>query len=397
MRSYIDLHYHYPVNSIRISINHRLTNWGGQAYSYNANGNLLSDGQRSYTWNARNELSSLSPVGTSTVPPANFQYDPMGRRTGKTLNPASTPATTGYLYDGANFVQEINEANNTQSGTDAPQASLIANLLTAGIDSTLLRQRLTATGTTITASTPEHFLSDANNNTIAVTNAATTPAITTRYDYSAYGESTTTTVSGTQSDNSQQYTGRENDSTGLMYYRARYYNPACARFISEDPIGWASGQTNNYAYVGGDPVSMMDPSGLQSVTVGGFSGAGGEFTSGRDKRTCQGFINIRFGFGIGGGIKYDNSGAVPGGAAKNGGVTIGLFGDVSFTAPLIDTALQNNVNKDTSTSNITKQVMHPHFQFGKGEHKGLHVEAAAGGYITIANPPFVGAGSCKIP
>jgi RHS repeat-associated protein len=161
----------------------------------------------------------------------------LGASPGKTLNPASTPATTGYLYDGANFVQEMNEANNTQSGTDANQASLIANLLTAGIDSTLLRQRLTATGTTITASTPEHFLSDANNNTIAITNTATTPAITTRYDYSAYGESTTSTVSGTQSDNSQQYTGRENDQTGLMYYRARYYNPACARFISEDPIG----------------------------------------------------------------------------------------------------------------------------------------------------------------
>jgi RHS repeat-associated protein len=47
----------------------------------------------------------------------------------------------------------------------------------------------------------------------------------------------------------------------MMYYRARYYMPGCARFISEDPIGWASGQTNNYAYVGGDPVSYSDPSG----------------------------------------------------------------------------------------------------------------------------------------
>jgi uncharacterized protein RhaS with RHS repeats len=53
----------------RYDANHRLTHWGGQAYSYDANGNLLSDGQRSYTWNARNELSSLSPIGASTVPP----------------------------------------------------------------------------------------------------------------------------------------------------------------------------------------------------------------------------------------------------------------------------------------------------------------------------------------
>jgi RHS repeat-associated protein len=64
---------------------------------------------------------------------------------------------------------------------------------------------------------------------------------------------------------SQQYTGRENDGTGLMYYRARYYHAGCARFISEDPIGWASGQTNNYAYVGGSPVMRRDPSGFSDI------------------------------------------------------------------------------------------------------------------------------------
>jgi hypothetical protein len=52
-----------------------------------------------------------------------------------------------------------------------------------------------------------------------------------------------------------------------MYYRARYTHAECARFISEDPIGWASGQTNNYAYVGGDPVSFTDPSGLRTILI----------------------------------------------------------------------------------------------------------------------------------
>jgi hypothetical protein len=37
------------------------------------------------------------------------------------------------------------------------------------------------------------------------------------------------------------------------------------RFISEDPIGWASGQTNDYAYVGGNPVQFSDVYGLQAV------------------------------------------------------------------------------------------------------------------------------------
>jgi hypothetical protein len=67
-----------------------------------------------------------------------------------------------------------------------------------------------------------------------------------------------------------------------MYYRARYYLPGCARFISEDPIGWASGQANNYAYVGDSPTNFTDPSGklfwvpgavILNAAIGGISGA----------------------------------------------------------------------------------------------------------------------------
>jgi RHS repeat-associated protein len=370
---------------------------------YDANGNLTNDGQRSYTWNARNELSSLSPVGTSTVPPASFQYDPMGRRVGKTLNPASTPATTGYLYDGANFVQEINEANNTQSGTDANQASLIANLLTAGIDSTVLRQRLTATGTTITASTPEHFLRDANNNTIAITNAATTPAITTRYDYSAYGESTTTTVSGTQSDNSQQYTGRENDQTGLMYYRARYYNPACARFISEDPIGWASGQVNNYAYVAGNPVGFRDPSGnfghiIGGAVIGAVGGAIGNgfmsWTQGCGFWNTNAMINGAIGGAIGGAITAAGSPAWGGGIGA--GITeilnqgINPFKPktwpnpndnssiVPIAAAVIVGAATGGVSPNTSSETLNN-IVNQTFSIGLGTAVGNTIGVASGG------------------
>ena len=46
-------------------------------------------------------------------------------------------------------------------------------------------------------------------------------------------------------------------------------------FISEDPIGWASGQTNNYAYVGGNPVQGSDPSGLQMVLSPSIFAIGG--------------------------------------------------------------------------------------------------------------------------
>ncbi|MDR8397220.1 RHS repeat-associated core domain-containing protein [Paraburkholderia sp. USG1] len=63
----------------------------------------------------------------------------------------------------------------------------------------------------------------------------------------------------------------------MVYYRNRYYSPQTGRFISEDPIGWASGQTNAYAYVGGNPVQFRDPSGLQMafpIPVGPTPGGG---------------------------------------------------------------------------------------------------------------------------
>src|SRR5207253_3255793 len=53
----------------------------------------------------------------------------------------------------------------------------------------------------------------------------------------------------------------EDDSTGLLHYRARYYNPAWARFVSEDTIGLAGGDINLYRYVANNPVQGRDPSG----------------------------------------------------------------------------------------------------------------------------------------
>jgi len=63
------------------------------------------------------------------------------------------------------------------------------------------------------------------------------------------------------STNAFQYTGRENDGTGLNYYRARYQHPVLGRFISEDPIGLAGGQ-NAYTYAYGNPITFKDPTGL---------------------------------------------------------------------------------------------------------------------------------------
>ena len=77
------------------------------------------------------------------------------------------------------------------------------------------------------------------------------------YGYSPYGEQTQV---GSNDSNSLQYTGRENDNTGLYFYRARYYDPQLKRFITQDPIGLAGG-LNGYSYVYGDPLQYTDPTG----------------------------------------------------------------------------------------------------------------------------------------
>lgn len=50
---------------------------------------------------------------------------------------------------------------------------------------------------------------------------------------------------------------------GFYYMRARYYDPQIQRFISEDPIGFAGGDVNLYAYVQNNPIMFVDPSGLR--------------------------------------------------------------------------------------------------------------------------------------
>ena len=74
---------------------------------------------------------------------------------------------------------------------------------------------------------------------------------------------------GEPSDNPFQYTGRENDNTGLYYYRARYYSSYLKRFISEDPIGLMGG-VNFYSYVNNSSINWTDPLGLEENLAEGI-------------------------------------------------------------------------------------------------------------------------------
>ena len=87
----------------------------------------------------------------------------------------------------------------------------------------------------------------------------TNQVVDTQYFYDPFGGTTNT---GTGNKNSYQFTGRENDATGLYHYRARYYHPALGRFISEDPLGMMSGDANVYVYGRNSSLNLIDPSGM---------------------------------------------------------------------------------------------------------------------------------------
>jgi RHS repeat-associated protein len=80
--------------------------------------------------------------------------------------------------------------------------------------------------------------------------------------------------SNPSSGNRFKYTGRELDPNGLYYYRARYYDAAIARFVSEDPIRFYGGDANLQSYVGNSPTNFIDPSGLDWTDASGGSHTG---------------------------------------------------------------------------------------------------------------------------
>jgi RHS repeat-associated protein len=266
------------VTGAAYNANNQLTSWNGKIFSYDKNGNLMSDGVNLYAWDPRNQLLGMSGGTTAT-----FQYDGQGRRLAKTV--AGT--TTAFAYDGDNFVQELAGLGN--------MTTVNANLVTGGVDQMFMRG--TGTGSTATL---HWVLPEANNSTVIM--ADSSGNIQKSYAYDPYGNTTPSTGTDT---NSQQYTGRENDGTGLYFYRNRYYMSGCMRFISEDPIGWASGQTNNYAYVGGNPVDNTDPFGLKSIGQCAIEHYG-----------LESFFNNNNGSG-------DANGGIPVGLAVRGAMALG--------------------------------------------------------------------------
>jgi len=189
-----------------------------------------------YLYNARNQLTTAKQG--STILGA-FVYDGVGRRVQKTV----ASVVSKFVYDGWNTAQEKDSKN-----------KIAFNELN-GLSLDQVFSRTPASGTA------SYLLTDPLGSTVGL--ADTNGVIQTSYTYEPYGK---TTSSGTLNTNPFGFTGRENDSTGslaLYNHRIRSYSPALQRFLTEDPIGFASGAVNLYAYVGNSPTNLIDPLGLE--------------------------------------------------------------------------------------------------------------------------------------
>ena len=124
----------------------------------------------------------------------------------------------------------------------------------------------------VTNGTPSYPLNDHLGSAYMVADASGTITAANTYNFTPFGE-------GIGNDpgtlNKQGYTGHIEDETGLTYMQARYYDPIIGRFLSADPMGY-SDQLNLFAYAANDPISNIDPNGMESSNFHTMNG--GPFT-----------------------------------------------------------------------------------------------------------------------
>jgi RHS repeat-associated protein len=186
-----------------------------------------------------------------------YAIDAAGRRVGKKVNGA---LLKGWLFDGAAIVAELDGAGNVVS------RFFPGGMIKGGSTYRILRDHLGSPRLVVNASTG---------------------AIAQRMDFDEYGRVLQDTTPG--------FTpfgfagGLYDPDTGLVRFGARDYMADVGRWTAKDPIRFAGGDTNLYGYVYGDPINLIDPTGLDArgtmygfvigtmlgAVVGGSVGGGG--------------------------------------------------------------------------------------------------------------------------
>lgn len=212
---------------------------GMASSSYDANGNLTSDGTRTYEYDGENRLIKITQGGSVW----NYAYDYLGRRVRKW---GSGIPEQRFIYDGWNLIGETDAAGNLTRryawGLDVSGTLQGAG----GVGGLLLIQDGGST---------YYPLYDASHNVIGLYNAS--GALDSAYEYDPFGRSVTATGTYAAANPFRFSTKYTDNETSLVYYGYRYYSPLLGRFINRDPIG-EEGGINLYAFCGNDGVNGWD-------------------------------------------------------------------------------------------------------------------------------------------
>ena len=212
-----------------------------------------SSGTTTYTYDSENRLTNVEIDGTMS---ATYTYIAFNQRIGIQEGGTQTWTVFNGTKADANAYADF-----TGSGSLATRY-----LYGPAVDEILART--SASGTTAWYMTDQI----GSVRSIEDTSGDTLDAIT----YDPFGNIVTQT-NATDADRFL-FAGMEYDSvTGLYYDHARYYDAAIGRFVSQDPMGFAAGDTNLYRYVGNAPTLRSDPSGTTGWgatggAVGGLAG-----------------------------------------------------------------------------------------------------------------------------
>ena len=222
-------------------------------YQYDANGNL--------TLRAREIIAPSEAAGTTALLQNSpyidtFQFNDYGEMTSAYVN--GKQCSYSYRPDGLRINKTVNGVR-TRHVLDGQNVSMDLNDDWSTKFSFIRGVRLV--GYIDGANGSKYFYNfNAHGDVLGAVGGLNSTAQT-RYTYDAFGNSSKTGTSA----NPFGYFGQYHDAeTGLIYLRARYYDPNAGRFISEDPV---RDGMNWYAYANQNPVYYVDLMGEKPVAV----------------------------------------------------------------------------------------------------------------------------------